>query len=525
MKIKTRFQASICLFLLAAAQLHAQVGINNSSANPDPSAILDLQTGNTGVNKGFLPQSVALTATNAAAPVTSPATGLIVYNTATSGTVPNNVVPGYYYWSGSAWMLMLAPNAGTSGQVLTSNGGGAPGWTTLPTLPSNVVTGTGIYKYVARWTPNGDTLGTGLIIDNDTGVGINSAPVAGTMLYVQNGAGTGVAGIGTVSGDGIYGLDSANVGVNGLGVRSGAIGVFGTGDSGAGVYGSSAHGFAVLGLGNDVNAFGVAGENLAAAGTGVYGYGDTAAAFYGNWNGVNAYSAANVAFYGEAHDGYAGADIRFLPGTATTGAAIQTSNTLTGNTVSVNYFDGTTAWKITGGGSVGTVVKDDKGDNVRLACPETPEILFEDYGEGQLVNGRAHIDLDPIIAKNVIINEQHPLRVYIELLGDCNGTYVANRSATGFDVIELKGGTSNTAFQWHIICNRADEQMANGNVSHNADIRFAKVVENTNLTNQGNTRKSPVTTNIGNSKGTKRFAPLQKVNNLSTEKSHIKGKN
>jgi hypothetical protein len=27
-----------------------------------------------------------------------------VYNTATAGTAPNNVVPGYYYWNGSAWI-------------------------------------------------------------------------------------------------------------------------------------------------------------------------------------------------------------------------------------------------------------------------------------------------------------------------------------------------------------------------------------------------------------------------------------
>ena len=59
--------------------------------------------------------------------------------------------------------------------------------------------------------------------------------------------------------------------------------------------------------------------------------------------------------------------------------------------IRINYFDGLTAWKITGGGSVGTVVKDDIGGNVRLACPESPEIMFEDYGEGQLVNGKAHI--------------------------------------------------------------------------------------------------------------------------------------
>lgn len=46
---------------------------------------------------------MSLTATNSAGPITSPATGLLVYNNATAGTYPNNVTPGYYYWTGSAW--------------------------------------------------------------------------------------------------------------------------------------------------------------------------------------------------------------------------------------------------------------------------------------------------------------------------------------------------------------------------------------------------------------------------------------
>jgi hypothetical protein len=101
-----------------------QVAINNSATNPDASAILDLNSGNTGVNKGLLPPQVALSATNVAAPVTSPATGLIVYNTATAGTSPYNVIPAYYYWNGSQWMLLMqSANASGSGWALLGNSG------------------------------------------------------------------------------------------------------------------------------------------------------------------------------------------------------------------------------------------------------------------------------------------------------------------------------------------------------------------------------------------------------------------
>jgi hypothetical protein len=46
----------------------------------------------TATDKGLLIPRVALTARNAAGPITAPATSLLVYNTATSGVAPNNVI-------------------------------------------------------------------------------------------------------------------------------------------------------------------------------------------------------------------------------------------------------------------------------------------------------------------------------------------------------------------------------------------------------------------------------------------------
>jgi hypothetical protein len=99
----------ILLFPLAAYHsVKAQnIGINTTGATPDASAMLDVVA----ADKGLLIPRVALTSTTAASPVTSPATSLLVYNTATAGTSPNNVVPGYYFWSGSAW----TPLAGSGG--------------------------------------------------------------------------------------------------------------------------------------------------------------------------------------------------------------------------------------------------------------------------------------------------------------------------------------------------------------------------------------------------------------------------
>ena len=78
------------------------VGIGNNPS-PNSSAILDLNSS----NKGFLPPRIALQAKNIAAPVSNPTQGLLVFNTATSGNAPNQVSPGYYYWSGLEWKNLI----------------------------------------------------------------------------------------------------------------------------------------------------------------------------------------------------------------------------------------------------------------------------------------------------------------------------------------------------------------------------------------------------------------------------------
>ncbi|MHA8084253.1 hypothetical protein U8695_01620 [Aquirufa antheringensis] len=90
------------LFVLISLSFvtHAQTGIGTTT--PNASAKLDVSSS----TMGFLPPRVALTASNVFAPIagtSSAAAGLLIYNTATAGTAPNNVVPGYYYWNGTAW--------------------------------------------------------------------------------------------------------------------------------------------------------------------------------------------------------------------------------------------------------------------------------------------------------------------------------------------------------------------------------------------------------------------------------------
>ena len=82
----------------------AQVGIGTIS--PDPSAKLQVDASSSGNAKGFLPPRVALTGTTDAATITSPATGLLIFNTGNVAGA-SGVTPGYYFYDGIKWQRLI----------------------------------------------------------------------------------------------------------------------------------------------------------------------------------------------------------------------------------------------------------------------------------------------------------------------------------------------------------------------------------------------------------------------------------
>jgi hypothetical protein len=179
------------------------IGMGTSS--PDNSAIVDMSSS----SKGFLPPRVALTALNSANPITSPATGLLVCNTATTGTSPNNVIPGYYYWNGIRW-LSIAPAQGTNpGDMLYWNGtqwiivaAGSPGQFLQLSL-LNVPTWSGVAFATLTTTSvsliTATTATSGGNITNDGGAAVTARGVCWSTSsnpttadsYTTDGSGTG----------------------------------------------------------------------------------------------------------------------------------------------------------------------------------------------------------------------------------------------------------------------------------------------------------------------------------------------
>ena len=88
----------------------------------------------------------------------------------------------------------------------------------------------------------------------------------------------------------------------------------------------------------------------------------------------------------------------------------------------------------------------------KMYSMESPNVWFEDFGQGQLAGGQATVTIEPMFLST--INTEVPYHVFVIPLGDCNGLYVTNKTATSFEVHELGGGTANVAFDYRIVAIR-----------------------------------------------------------------------
>lgn len=111
------------LFLLTTlicCSIQAQnIGINATGATPDASALLDIAAS----DKGLLIPRVTLTGTTDVTTITSAATSLLVYNSATV----SDVTPGYYYWNGTTWIRFLNTVGSSNDWAITGNSGTTAG--------------------------------------------------------------------------------------------------------------------------------------------------------------------------------------------------------------------------------------------------------------------------------------------------------------------------------------------------------------------------------------------------------------
>jgi hypothetical protein len=108
--------------------------------------------------------------------------------------------------------------------------------------------------------------------------------------------------------------------------------------------------------------------------------------------------------------------------------------------------DGGTNYKILGTGTVNTVIQDGQGRCYLLTAPEAPEFLFQDFGEGELRDGEAFVQIEPKLIEHI---EMGRLQVWLTPLGPCEGLYPELAlEKGGFYVRERGGGRSQVRFMW-----------------------------------------------------------------------------
>lgn len=444
----------IYLFVLSCGFTFSQVGVGTTT----PNGALDVSSS----TNGFVPPRVALTATNVQAPVINPQGGVIpagtiVWNTATAGASPNNVAPGLYYWNGTRWVA-FAGSPGGLDWSLNGNSGTTAGTNFLGTTDAQDV------RFHTNSTERARILSGGTL-------GVNSAGTTYSQVTVV-GAGTNDAVAGSANdniANGFWGRNAHASGTAVIGASNGIGGVYPT--NGAGVAGSAVDGNGISGItGNGTP------NNSSHNGH---------AAGYFSLDSDNNPSTNNSSAFAQI----AGKDEQAITAIAAPSRRILYGGYFVGGTaaggqsysyVGLNYnhnnnanATGGTYYKVVGNGSNSTLILDENKEPRVLFSPEAPEILFQDFGTAKLVNGEAIIKLDPLLTRSIFVNDEHPLKVFIQLEGNCNGVYVTNKTAEGFTVKELNNGNSNVSFSWQIVANRADTKDENGNTtSEHVGLRF-----------------------------------------------------
>jgi hypothetical protein len=233
--------------------------------------------------------------------------------------------------------------------------------------------------------------------------------------------------------------------------------------SSAGVYGLAAN----TGVGD---AFGVLGRCWTHGGSGnptaagVFGWGDVSSgSTYGVWgetgstqNDVSGVYGTNTALTG-ATRGTIGAIASTTAGAAGVLGAAPNTGAVRGI---MGYCHSASGYAVYSDGNFAvpapytkSVIMPVSKGAVKLYCQESPEVWFEDFGEGELSNGKSHVELDPLFLQTVTINAQYPMKVFVQLNDECNGVFV-KRGTIGFDVTELNNGKSNAHFTYRIVAKR-----------------------------------------------------------------------
>ncbi len=420
---------------------------------------LTLKVPAAGITNAMLSDSKITLNSNSAGGLTTPGAMTLggVYTIGLKPCAANQILQ----YTGTAWVCVAAAGTGTitgvtAGTDLT--GGGTSGNVTLNLntaalnsayaqlgvantfAPQQVIQGNGASAII------GDPgCGSGF-----SGIGLTSTTLSGCAKYTMIGRVTGDVYVNSIS-SGFIHFRNGNGGTNqyndlatidNAGNLTAAGTVAGTS--------SSSTGYAVLGSSPNVGVYGASsGASKSGAGKGQAGV----------WGDTSSPDLGSVGVLGTADNSDAGAFVSnssFLSPTLFAYNESSASGSLvfetTGPGVLGCYID--IDANLTCDGTIGGVAKaDGAARQLSVYAMQSAENWLEDAGSGQLSNGSASIAIDPTFAQTVNTGVEY--HVFLTPKGDCEGLYVSDETAQGFEVHELRGGHSAIAFDYRIMAKRA----------------------------------------------------------------------
>jgi|GEM_PF-6481206 hypothetical protein len=367
-------------------------------------------------------------------PSTSQTTGNLLYlnGTNTSATGP----------------ALLVRNKGTSSNAILSIGGGAVNYSSIFAQTTATAGGTGVAVTASTHAIYGSMLGSQTY----------SFGVYGEVLS----PGANTAGIIGYSNSNDYGM---------LGYTDGTkdYGVYGEGTN-YGVFGSAV---ATAGAAYDNTAYaGVFGEGGGAAyNFGVQGWdqgstrrtGGVEGAYSGSTWGALGYLASSGTSYGLYYNGGTSNGTGYLPDATIKGIGQGGWGGIIGSWTRGQVMGSVACGELfasynlgnayTSGYSAEVVTVKDK--RVAAYAVTSTDIKVYNDGTGKLTGGRAHVQFDENFAQ--LIGENKPV-VTVTPMGQCNGVYITNVTAKGFDIVEQNNGSSDVEFSYIVVGKRLDAE-------------------------------------------------------------------
>ena len=159
-----KISSFLAILLLLRSIMFAQVGFNADNSSPDPSAMLEVKS----ASRGFLPPRMTTTQRNL---ISSPATGLIIYNTTKNG---NEI------YNGSAWV--------SNTHYIGESYGGGVVFYIYDNGQHGLIAATADQSGLSRWYGGSNTItraradGIGAGFKNTSIIIINQGPVDGNAF-------------------------------------------------------------------------------------------------------------------------------------------------------------------------------------------------------------------------------------------------------------------------------------------------------------------------------------------------------